>query len=46
MEKLNNIYMVCSCEDKQPIPAEIEKMYFDQYGHKSKKKFFRSIRRH
>lgn len=45
MEKFNNIYMYCSCEDKKHIPKEIEKMYYDRYGKPVKKKFFRILHR-
>lgn len=44
MEKFNNIYMLCSCEDKKHIPKEVEQMYFEQYGLRNKKKFFKSIK--
>lgn len=44
MEKFNNIYIYCSCEDGKHIPKEVEVMYYDQYGRTSKKKFFKTVK--
>ncbi len=44
MEKFNNIYVYCSCEEGKHIPKEIETMYFNKYGHPTKKKFYRTVK--